>query len=626
MAKNRDWIGLIAAVLLLAGGGLALSMSGAQFSLGGVVTSLSYVNIQSNYAGINGPAWLASIVLNGKYQNLTGFSAKTLNSSLPTGTPVSITTSVTKQGYKFTYSQSPTLNLYTYTVTPIAGIKSGYTCSLGIACQENINGNLDVWGAVWIPSGSGTATAIEHGFEQAYWVKCNAAGGTTILVTLANLGVGGGTDGGALECVLVGSNHFAAIYQDNTFTDIYNATVSVTNGTKTYNININNNQPDGNVTGQVYVIGEGITASGYNINQQNIPSVLYNYGTGKYVLVNPISVLSTITGPTSPSVPSGTMTPYYQFASPSGQATVYSNQTLSNIANLNSQIQQYTYAPNTAPYSQLNIAAFSSSNPVATLNLSATPTFYTNIQVIAKYQTLGVGIPVATPVITSISPSNPDFASSSTQQIIFNVQNTGSAAGSVYVTGACNNNAFSSSTSPVGVSAGSTGQIAVQVTAPINTQSTKASYTCSANAHSVGNIYTSPTFTFGLQVNAACSQGYYYVNASGNCAPIQPQISTTSICTSGNQNCGGGSTTTIGTSCRTGFTLINNTCVQNAGCPTGYQLNMSVTPNLCQPIVGPGSGLTNLDIIIIAVVAVGAVAAIVIFGKKKKRIRVRMRT
>jgi hypothetical protein len=130
---------------------------------------------------------------------------------------------------------------------------------------------------------------------------------------------------------------------------------------------------------------------------------------------------------------------------------------------------------------------------------------------------------------------------------------------------------------------------------------------CTESACPTGSYFNSSLGYCYWNQSTNCPAGAIYQNNS-NCKAeiIQPQIATTSICTSGNQNCGGGATTTIDACvagytydkqngiceplpeyCKTGFSLYQyngkEECVSDNACLNGYNLvfNNSINGFIC---------------------------------------------
>lgn len=613
MANERRNLLLVAVALVLLYV-IFVAHGFSTLSIGGTVTSLSYVQIISNYPQLNGPAWLASITLNGKGQNLTSFGAQQLNSSYSQGTPVSITTQVTNYGYKLQYTATPT-SLYYWKVQTLSIGSIAYSCPVGVSCVISTSNGVTTLTMVWANLGLTSPLAAGgplSNIESLYVQTCDNDNGIAILLNQNTLAVGSGTYGAQYECIQISDQPLASVYADSTYTNQFNATVSVSNATSHYSTKINNIVTQGNVTNNVYVTLESYSNSGYNLNTQEIPNVAQitlsgqpHYG--QFILVNPISIQSTLSASESANFEG-----YVGATPPTGPTTgtLYSNITLSNVNNYNQEATSYLYNPvnGTNPYASINIAQFAQNNPVAFLNLTSNPTFYANLQVIAKFQTLGIGIPVAKPVITSVSPNPITAGSATTVTATFNVQNQGSSAGSVYISGACNGSTFGPSAS-VNIGAGQTDPIVVSITSPINPNNKTSIYQCQANAYS--GPETSSTFSFQMQVNPQCGPGTIYVNPN-TCEPVTQTVTVTTVSPSGNGG-GSGSTTTIA-ACRQGYAYSNGACVANTTCAVGYTLNTS--SNQC--IANTQATNYTLLYIIIAIIVIVVIALLLnSFGHSK---------
>ena len=546
--------------------------------IGGTVTSLSYVNI-SSYPGI-GKAWIASITLNGQGQNLTSFSVSQINSSQTGTTPVSINTQVTNYGYLFNYVAQPNVGLYiwntTYFSNSYSSVYFNYNCPLGFTCSQSFSSNnkYDYFTAIYCADTSipgcnpSNYQQVLPDVEASYASSCYSVGGYPILVNTDTLQVNSGTYAATFACVKIYSTPYARIYIDNTFDNKFNATVTVSNQTFSHTLYINDLHTSAGYSNKLYVSKYQFSPSGVNINQQNTPTVLYLINQNKYILVNPISTYSGLSNAESSTLPSGTLS----YATSTQGGTIYSNQTLININNLNQQIYSFTYQPLNNVYQNMDIASFSDANPIAILNLTNTPTFYAVIQVVANYSTLGISIPQSKPTILSVSNNN-NLPSAQTETLDFNVQNSGSS-GSVYIYGNCGGSSFSSSTSPTYIYSGQTQPVQVTITTQLNSGTTALQNSCVAYA--VSEAYTSPAFYFTSTVNTQCSFGYIYVNSQ--CQPVNPQ--------------GGNNQTTT---CRSGYTFnsSSNKCVQNQICPVNDTEEISTSGVVsCIPITQPqGLGL-----------------------------------
>lgn len=591
---------------------------------GGTATSLSYVTLFSNYAQFNDPVWLASITLNGRGQNLTGFSAKTLNSSYPSGTAVSITTSST-YGYDINYQSSPAFDLYTWNVAPVPNIVSGYSCPFGIACAETLypNNGVDGFGMAWINTGSNPVINVFPNIEASYIHACNGAGGSAIL--LGQGGIGGSTYGATWECVQFLPFPVAQVYESSYFTNAFNATITVKNNTRAFTGSINNNDQqttirDRNGNPQAIINLVSYSDSGFNINQQTIPWVLGLLRTGKYVIVNPSTIPSLVQGAESPSLPSGALagagTVSCQNFYPCG--TLYSNTTIYNVQQLDQQVIGFAYAP--PPYSQyasMNISGFYNKIPVGKLNLTADPTFYADIQVLAKFYMLGIGFPVAMPVITGVSPQPLNAGSASAVAAVFTVYNNATVSAPAIISGSCGGNAFASPSFSAGPQAST--NVQVLISSPLNPSNSTTPIKCQAQASSSnGGVYVSPIFYFTMNLNGACQPGTIYVNPD-TCKPIPPQISTTTVCQTATCAVQTTTATTTVFSCRQGYSpLANGTCIPTPlTCASNQTLIYNSTFNAftCQTEKTPPNWL-----LIAAIIGFTAIiAAILGYGALRRR-------
>jgi len=622
MARKNNLGGLAILAVVIIG---AFVFSGGLKFIGGSVTSLSYVNFVSNNASINGPGWLATINLDGRGQNLTSFSAHQMNSSYSAGgTPVSIDTEVTHYGYTYQYTTAPTSRLYFWNVTYLNVAGPTLTiniqqCGFGVYCTISSQSNNYVWmTGLWCGTcnsysgNNNVASSIKGYFEEEFAQACYGLGQNAYPIQIASgsLSSGSGTYAEEMACVQFKAKPLASLYTASTFINTFNATITLTNGTTRQSVSLNERNGAGSVPGQLYVQLTDYPNSGYNINQQLIPTVAIV--NGKAFAVNPISVQSALSGAESPTIPSGALS--FLGQTKLGQ-NVYSNETLNNFNKLNTEASLYLTTPvnKSNPFNALNVASFNQNNPVATLDLTSNPPFYARIQLLAKFATLGIGIPVGKETIISLSPSPLETGSATAIEADFTVQNTGTASAPVYINGTCGSMAFSSYSSPVTVAVGKTGTVPVIIHSPINpTNSTKESVSCSANAYSQFGLGKSPVYTFTLYVKAQCPAGTIYIDPN-TCKPIQPVTSVTTICsTAGCTQPNTTSTTIPYNPCRTGYTwnVTQQACVPNNTCPSGQILNTSKQPPACE--VPPPPKVAWWEYVILG----GIVVAIIAFATR----------
>ena len=566
---------------------------------GFTTTSLSYVKMVSNNASLNGMGWLATINLDGSGNNITGFSAKMLNSSYPTGTPVTITTHVSNYGYLLHYSTAPTPYLYYWNITRLSIYAQAPSCPTGIVCSQNLSSNGEdtfsaIWAGLFDSNNINTAEAQKEFFAEYYAQSCYSAGGIPIILYQTSFGANTGSFQITFECDQISSRPFAKVFTEYTYDNIFNATITLDNGTQSQTLNINGVNGAADIQGQLYAKVVGYSNTGYNINPTSTPTILILTSNNTAVAVNPISTDSQLTGSESSTLPAGTLDEVY---STTENQNVYGNTTLSNIEQLDNQVSSYTFQPVglSNPFSQINLKDFSQNNPIAFVNLTNTPTFTAQVQIFAKFGTLGIGVPVAQPNIESVSPSPLTVGSAAAVDAEFSVLNSGDASGSVYITGSCNGASFSSYSSPTFINAGSTSQVGVIINSPINpSNSSIEQVPCSAVAFSSSGITKSAPFSFSLSVNPQCAAGTIYENPT-TCKYIPPVVTFTTICSSASCAFGNNQTTTI------------------TGCVQGYVLN-STTGQCVQSGIGTSTPPTNYTWVYILIAIIIAVA--IFFGLK----------
>ncbi len=643
-------VAVLVAIIILGVAVILSSSNGAPYAVasvsGGTLTGISHVTIVSNYQNISGQAIVASIVLNGKGQNLTSISPQALNNSYPQGQGISISGGLTSFGAKFTYQQSPAAYLYSYLITT-SNVQwnqsvQNFFCTSGVNCYSQFtNSGLNRINFQWVNSGNGPASPgasypqqMIYYYSQACYAKTNSY---PFLISqgydfgnLSNFNNVGYTL--LFECGTLTASKYAAIYEPtDTYQTTYNASFIITNQSKSTTINVNDQNPDGwSAQMQTYVIGTGSVNTGLNLNLQNIPTILYLYGQNKYVQANPIAV-SALVGPNyNPSLTqalgAGT---YTTVSSGNGQQYLYYNQqNILALQGLQTGIQNLTRPEIGTVFANINLNAFNVNcaagsscfaNPYGTVSLNNQTTAWPTFQIITKFLNLGIGIPVAQPVILGVNIS--PLASASTQQAVFSLSNLGSTNASVYISGSCNNNAFTSQQNPVSISGKGIASASVFITAPINPNKLQSNFSCSATAYSIGGIYQSPLFRFNITVNPQCAAGYQYINTLGTCQTINAQgnISNVNPATQGQS-----SSNSSAAGCSLGYTQVGNKCFQNTSCYPGNYLNTNVTPPTCEPIVAVGTNpLIYVIIALIILVIVAIITLIYISKKGGHRIRIR---
>lgn len=565
--------------------------------VGGVTTSVQNVHFLSNYASLNGAAYLVTFVINGAGQALQGTQAQLaqgINSSYAThsNNQVSINYKLNSEQIEVPYTYSG-YHLYQWGYTPINTGWTNSSCPFGLVCSNSYpsgdNYNTTIAAGVYVGSIPEAFIAQE---VSLYANACASSGASNPIVVMTGQGTISGliasSEAVSLMCVAPVQSSVATVYNPGAYKLLINASITFTNSTTTATVYLNSQQPSAYYDSTLYAQIYGYESSGRNIITSFPTVVVFSNGTAK--VVNPFSTGSGL----------GASATTYTGTFPSGwlqTPLVLQGVTISNIyawtpitsgiQSNNQALNNYLYVEqNTSPTAQMQIN-FNGGSPYGVLNITSNPEFYPEVQLVAKLSTLGVYIPVVEPKIQSVSPNPTNFQSGSAQTVTFDVYNNASVAGGAYISGSCGSSTFSTPNFNVG--AGQTVPISTSITSPYNPNLANEDITCVATIYSSSFSVYQNSFTWAGTVKPNCPSGYIYQN-NENCAPISPTLNNTN-------------STNV---CAGGYKYENGACVPVNVCPTGYYLNSTVVPPTCDPLpVQQGAGIgwyILAGIIIIAVI------------------------
>lgn len=587
---------------------------------GGTVTSLSSVKFLSNFAGLNGPAYLVGFTINGQGQSLNGTQgsiAQGINSSYSThaDNPVSITYALENESIAVRYQFQGT-KLYAWRYVPVGIDYQNSTCGFGFVCSSSDPNASTYTFAVGTYLGFNTEQYLLQRVD-AFAASCASAPvshPTTVYIGQA-AGSAFGSVSVELGCVAPFQVPMATIYQPYSQQLKLNASVTFTNSSYTCTIPLSDMHDSGSCGSTVYAQISGYAMSS-NPMPVGYPSVADFYPnasivntsllTGTYKQINQL--------PASSALLADSDTYTGQFPSSWLEANlvidgltvqnVYSLSQLSDsIASQNSNLNTFLYQPQN--YTMLS--RFDPSDNTGYIDVSRAPIEYPEVQLVAKLATLSPYIPVAKPIITGVTPSRPVFQSGSAATLTFTVYNNASAGASFGISGACGNSTFSAQ--PVYAQPFASVTVPVSVQSPANPGLNNLVAPCSATAYSSSYSIFSSTFSFNSTVRPNCPSNYKYVN-SLTCQPIGPTLNNTG----GNQSAN---------ECPAGYEFLNGVCVAVNNCPVGYFENVTVSPPVCEPISSPKNGGANIYAIVLFI---AIVAGLAFLGGRRRRGSRRRRT
>lgn len=582
--------------------------------VGGVITSIQNVQFLSNYAGLNGQAYLVTFVINGAGQALKGTQnqiAKGINSSYDTysNNPVSINYNLNSEQIEVPYSYSG-YHLYQWGYTPI---KTGWvapSCPFGLVCSNSYpsgsNYNTTIGAGVY--TGSIPEAFIEQEV-QSYVSSCSGSGAINPIVVMTGQGTASGliasSEAISLMCIAPVQSSIATVYNPSSYNININASVTFSNGTTPETIYLNSQQPSGYYDNILYAQIYGYTNSGKNIITNFPTVVVFSNDTEK--VVNPFSAASGLSASTAYS--GAFLSTWEQNPLQLQGVTIYSvfswASITSGIQSSNQNLNNYLYLEqNTSASSQMKIN-MQGGSPFGILNITSNPEFYPEVQLVAKVNTLNPYIPVVAPHIIAVSPSQPDFQSGSSQTVTFDVYNNASISGAAYISGSCGSSSFS--TPNFNINGTQTVPISVSINSPYNPNLANEDITCVATVYSSSFSIHQSSINFQATVKPNCPSGYIYQN-NLDCVAEKPTLNNTNTTNE----------------CAVGYQYANGACVPVNVCPTNYYLNSTIKPPTCEPIPQTQQGINPIWYIV-GIIVVGVVIYILVSKSKSSSVNGRRR-
>lgn len=632
MKNNKKGIALLIALIAIFGIYLVLFGHTPLFSLsgnstacglgsycqpplvGGAITGISYLNFSSNYAPLNGPAYLVSETLDGAGQfvfgqtisNIVNSIDKSTNSSYKTNSTnnINITMQLNSQQLVvpyYTYSGQKLIYTSLYNRTFNFGWFSNGAGLLTYYSQVNQTNKTPTYTfAVW---GSSSTTDIINVFN-AYSNQCKSLDGTPVLVAQGSTSIAGIPSGQVayqLGCKYVGQTNLGEILTAGSPTLNNNMTITYNNGT----------------TSHSFILTSTVSESQY----QNIElaQVIGYANSGKNTMLgteSPIAFVNLLGN--IEFLPYETTQAIQQINSPNGcyqsepitingQATTGLIDSLSAMENCVknqdtnvTDFLQENLQPN-SPWAGIksngqSFGGIISNVYYGTLNVTNNPLYYPEVQMIVSAKTLGIYVPVAKPKIISIHPNPLLIQSGATQYVNVTVGNNASVKASAYIVVYSNAGSVVYQTPDFSIPTSGKATIDVPISAFNNNYA-------NLNSTDIIEVFSAEMTKFNssailyLTIKPNCPSGYVYVNNS-NC---QSEIHNSS------------------NSCSAGYVNVNNACTPICQYPSVF----NVTTRSCETPLPKKSGI-GLGWYILSVMVVIIVLLVFLFRRKRKGVKSRM--
>jgi len=549
----------------------------------GTITSLSNVQIKSNFPGLNGQVWLVNFVTNGGGQGLFGTTAQQVASLFggsASPTPIAIGTRLNSQLLAFPYTFSGTYVRQLSISQFIFNYNYSSSCPLFNSCSQVAESSSHPYYVLSSSSNAWFQSAI-----QGYYNTCTQQGGKMFV----NLSVVG------FQCINVTSTNIYTVYQSGSPGVYTNLSVTFNNGTIPKTLYLSTITPQASyqniLSTQIY---------GYQVGGLNT----YIGTTSPTMLVNPssgngpffIQPQTTLSINQLNQISSSCFQPY---AVPSQTVTVYTLSTLQGcITQQNNNVQglAQNFIQPTSPFAHMlpiyqyalrnfgGAPAFNNGAPFfGVLNVTYNPVFYPLSQMIVSAQTLGITIPVAYPKITGYSPKPLYIQSGSQGTETFTVYNNATVAGAAYLVITSNNGSVITQTPNFNVPQQGQAQQSVNI----------GGY----NPDQANLVTQFQATVYSSQMNSISNTIYFPVIIRPNC--------------------------------NSGSTYVNNTnCVGNQNCASGYIWNGQACVNICTPpsvwnattstCYAPGTGAINNNILYYLIIAALIIAVLYLILSRGK--------
>jgi len=494
--------------------------------VGGAVTSLSQVQVGSNYGNLSGTFWLVNFVLNGQGQYLFGSSAQQIASAINSSYQVknnqqiSINAKLNYQKLAIPYTYSGT-DLSLLKLEPIDFAFSWFSNGAGLGTlysQANQTANSNTY--IFAVSGPASDTDEQNIFN-AYTSECSSYGGYTFGQT-ASATILGLTAGQAyvLSCYGITSSRVAQVYTAGSPIISENVSIIYSNGTASHTFYLTNTQPEQSYKNIALAQIVGYEVGSLNTYIGTTSPVLLIMQNGTNEVVPPISVATvqqfdsfnpSWLQPEGISVAGVPFDNIYNLAS-LNSSLAQQNQQINNL--LSEQLQP------TSPFyggKVLGFLAAESQGIVAgapysyVIDVTSNPVLYPNIQFLVSAQTLGLYVPVAYPTIISESPNPLTIQSGSSIAATFLVKDNASVQASAYIVVTAPNGTIVGQSPDFSIPADGTASESVIISL-YNPYAANLKVPLTATVYSAENTKIQSTYGFSSVVKPNCPAGTIYVN------------------------------------------------------------------------------------------------------------------
>ena len=512
----------------------------------GVITSLSQIQINSNFAPLNGEVWLVNFVLNGAGQSLVGTwnsadIAKQFNSSVQQNQQVGIQASLNSQNLVLPYYFSG-YNLEKITIVPVnftGGFNYKIPIQLDIVNEKFQYPSTFAMGCSGLDCNSDYQTAFNN-----FNYNCTSANGKTYLIqngsATAQLYGFSVASAYEIECLQPASQNLGQLFFSASPQIAENISVIYSNNTGNHVMYLTTRNPESMLQNQLYA-----QIYGYNLGSLNTyigttsPTLFVpassNLQSGTFLLpASTVSVQNLDQISSSCYEPAGVILAgqtlnYIYSTSVLNGCISQQNTNVDNYLSSTIQPQNAFYGMKFEPQYQIAETLPDIQSPYVlygVLNITHNPILYPEIQMLSKASTLGLYIPVSYPTITNISPNPVSLQSGSTTQVSITVQSNASVMGSAYIVITAPNGTIVTQTQDFNVPANNNPvqeliNIGGYSSSLANLQTTYTATVYSTELESISN-----SKTFGVNIKPNCPYGSTYVNNT-NCQ------STTHTCVSG---------------------------------------------------------------------------------------------
>jgi len=498
--------------------------------VGGAVTSISQVNVGSNYGNLTGTFWLVNFILNGQGQYLFGSSAQQLASAInssyqvKSNPQISINAKLNYQKLAIPYTYSGT-NLTLLKLEPIDFPFSWFKSGAGLLTSySQVNQTANSNSYTFAVSGQASDTDEQNIFS-AYTSDCSKYSGYTF-GHMASGVIAGITviQGYTLSCYGITSGQVAQVFDAGSPIITENISIIYNNGTATHTFYLTNTQPE-----QSYKNVALAQIVGYEVGSLNT----YIGTTSPLLLVlknNSAEAIQSTSLATIQQIDSFNPS----WLQPEGISVagvpfdnIYNLSSLqSSLSNQNNQINRILseQLQPTNPFyggevlgftaAQLN-NVFDGASFDYMVDVTSNPVLYPNIQFLVSAQSLGLYVPVAYPKIMSESPNPLVVQSGSSNDATFLVNNNASVKGSAYIVVTAANGTTVGQSPDFSIPADGTTSEPVIVSL-YNPYAANLKVLLTATVYSAEDTNIQNSYTFYAIIKPNCPAGTIYVNNT-NC-------------------------------------------------------------------------------------------------------------